>query len=43
MFRRMEGVKGDVRVGQRGHGWLFISSMNGASNRLAAIMLIEER
>lgn len=43
MFRRTEGVKRDVRFGQRGHGWLFIGPMDGASNRLAAIMLIEER
>jgi hypothetical protein len=42
MFRRMKGVKRDIRVGQRGHGWLYIGSMVGGSNRLAAVMLIEE-
>lgn len=35
-FLRMGGVKGDVRVGQRGHGWLFMGWMDGASNRLEA-------
>jgi len=43
MFRRMKSVKGDVRVGQREHGWLFIGSMDGASNRLEVVMLMEER
>jgi hypothetical protein len=42
MFRRMEGVKGDVRAGHRGHGWLLIGSMDSASNRLEAVMKLME-